>query len=270
MADEPALLIERDDHIVTLTLNRPEKRNAFNAEMLCRLWDAYQMIDGDDGVRAVIMTGADGNFSAGADLDRLVSALMKGEEPETEFEARVVEDYSILMKGFLKDHKLTKPLIGAVEGYCYAGGMEVLMSMDVRVAGENAQIALSEVKRGLFPMGGTTVRLPRQIAWTHAMEMMLVGEPVSGTRAAEMGLVGHAVQDGTALDRAQELAEKIVANGPLAAQGIKESAVHADGLAEAEAFIREFEIGMTVMSSEDAREGPKAFLQKRPAEFKGR
>jgi enoyl-CoA hydratase len=270
MADQPALLVERDDHVVTLTLNRPDKRNAFNAELLCRLYDAYQEIDADPDVRAVVMTGAGGNFSGGADLDRLVGALMRGEEPATEFEARVRDDYSILMKGFLKEYRLTKPLVAAVEGSCYAGGFEILMSADARVAGENAQIALSEVKRGLFPMAGTSVRLPRQIAWTHAMELMLTGDPVSGRRAAEIGLVGHVVPDGTALDKAREIAAAIAVNGPLAVKAVKESAWAADGLPEAEAFTREFEIGMVVMASEDAREGPRAFLEKRPAEFKGR
>jgi len=269
MADEPALLIERDGHVVTLTLNRPAKRNAFNAELLCRLYDAYQEIDADPEVRAVVMTGAAGCFSGGADLDRLVSALMKGEPPETEWEARVLEDYSILMKGFLKDYRLTKPLVGAIEGYCYAGGFEIMMSMDVRVAAQGAQIALSEVCRGLFPMAGTSVRLPRQIAWTHAMELMLTGAPIDGHRAAEIGLVGHVVPDGAALAKAQELAGLIAANGPLAAQGIKEAAWSADGLPETEAFTREFEIGMAVMASKDAREGPKAFLEKRPAHFTG-
>lgn len=269
MADEPPLLVERDGHVVTLTLNRPAKRNAFNAEMLCRLFDAYQEIDDDADVRAVVLTGADGNFSAGADLDRLVSALMKGEPPETEWEERVRDDYSILMKGFLKEYKLTKPLIAAVEGYCYAGGTEILMSTDLRVAGRGAQIAISEVKRGLFPMAGTTVRLPRQIAWTHAAELLLIGDPISGARAEEIGLVGYCVEDGAALDKARELAAKVAENGPLASKAIKESMVVSDALPEAEAFEKEFELGMTVMSSEDAREGPKAFLEKRPAEFKG-
>lgn len=269
-ADEPALLVERDGHVITLTLNRPDKRNAFNAELLCRLYDAYLDIDADAQVRAVVMTGAGGNFSGGADLDRLVGALMRGEEPATEFEARVRDDYSILMKGFLKEYRLTKPLIGAIEGSCYAGGFEIMMSMDVRVAAESAQIALSEVKRGLFPMAGTSIRLPRQIAWTHAMELMLTGDPVSGRRAAEIGLVGHVVPDGTALDKAREIAAAIAANGPIAAQAIKESALAADGLPEGDAFAREFEIGMVVMASEDAREGPRAFLEKRPARFTGK
>lgn len=267
---EPAVLVERDGHIVTITLNRPDKRNAFNAEVLCRLCDAWDLIDGDDDVRVAVLTGAGGNFSAGADLDRLVGAMLSGKPTENEFEERIKNDFSLIFKGFLKEHRLTKPLVAAVEGYCYAGGMEILMSCDLRVAADSASIALSEVQRGLFPMAGTTVRLPRQISYTLAMEVMLLGEPLTAERAREIGLIGHVVPEGQALAKARELAERLAANGPLAVKGIKASVLASECLPEAEAFKQEMEIGMAVMSSEDAREGPKAFLEKRPAEFKGR
>ncbi len=267
---EPAVLVERDGHVVTVTLNRPEKRNAFNPEMLCLLCDAWDLIDADPDVRVAILTGAGGDFSAGADLDRLVGMMVNGEPPENEFEARIQEDYSLIYKGFLKEHRLAKPLVAAVEGYCYAGGTEILQATDIRVAGEGAQLAISEVQRGLFPMGGSTVRLPRQIGWTNAMELLLVGDPISGARAAEIGLVGRAVPDGTALAAAVALAERIAANGPLAVQAIKAAIVESDALSEAVAFGREMELGIGVMSSRDAREGPKAFLEKRPPQFEGR
>ena len=266
---EPAVLVDRDGHIVTITLNRPDKRNAFNAEMLCRLCDAWDLIDGDDDIRVAILTGAGGDFSAGADLDRLVGAMMSGKPAQDEFEERIRTDFSLIFKGFLKEYRTRKPLVAAVEGYCYAGGLEILQATDIRVAAEGAKIGLTEVQRGLFPMGGTTVRLTRQIPWTKAMEIMLLGEPISGTEAERLGLIGHAVPDGTALIRARELAERLAANGPLAVQGIKAAALAADALPEAEAYAKEMEIGMGVMSSNDAREGPKAFLEKRPANFTG-
>ena len=266
---EPAVLVERDGHVVTITLNRPAKRNAFNAEVLCRLCDAWDMVDAEPDVRVAIMTGAGGNFSAGADLDRLVGALISGKPAEDEFEERIRQDFTLIYKGFLKEHRVAKPIIAAVEGYCYAGGMEILQAFDVRVAAESAQLAISEVQRGLFPMSASTIRLQRQIPYTVAMEMLLTGEPMSAARAYEVGLVGHVVPDGKALERARAIADRIAANGPLAVRNIKASVLAAEALPEAEAFAREQELGMEVMSSNDAREGPKAFLEKRAPDFTG-
>lgn len=267
---EPAVLVERDGHVVTVTLNRPDKRNAFNAEVLCRLCDAWDGIDADDDVRVAILTGADGNFSAGADLDRLVSAMVRGLPPETEYEERIRDDFTLIFKGFLKAHTLTKPLVAAVEGYCHAGGMEILQSCDVRVAGESSSLALTEVCRGLFPMAGSTVRLRRQISYVDAMEILLVGSPVTGRDAERMRLVNYAVADGTALLRARELADAIAANGPVAVKAVKQAVVETEFMPEAEAFEREMAIGLPVFGTEDAKEGPKAFLEKRPANFTGR
>jgi len=266
---DPAVLVERDGPVVTLTLNRPDKKNAFNCEMLCRLCDAWDMIDADDAVRVAILTGAGGNFSAGADLDRLVGALLAGEPAEDEFEERIRSDFSLIYKGFLKEHRTATPIIAAVEGYCYAGGIEILQAFDVRVAAEGARIAVSEVQRGLFPMSASTVRLPRQIPWTVAMEMLITGEPITGRRAYDVGLVGHVVPDGTALARAREIADRIARNGPLAVRNIKASVLAADALPEADAYARELELGMQVMDSKDAREGPRAFLEKREPNYTG-
>lgn len=267
---DPAVLVDRDGPIVTITLNRPDKRNAFNAEVLCRLCDAWDLIDGEDDVRVAILTGAGGDFSAGADLDRLVGAMLSGKPAENEYEERIRQDASLIFKGFLKEYRTKKPLIAAVEGYCYAGGLEILQACDIRVAAEGAKIGLTEVQRGLFPMAGSTVRLPRQIAFTKAMELLLLGDPITGAEAERLGLVGQVVPDGQAVTRARELAERIAANGPLAVQGIKAAVWAAEELPEAEAFALEVGIGMTVMASEDAREGPRAFLEKRPANFTGR
>jgi len=265
----PAVLVERDGHVVTLTLNRPEKRNAFNCEMLCRLADAWDMIDADPEVRVAILTGAGGDFSAGADLDRLVGALLAGKPAEDEFEERIRNDFSLIYKGFLKEHRVATPLIAAVEGYCYAGGMEILQALDLRVAAEGAKFGLTEVQRSLFPMAGSTVRLPRQIPWTVAMEMLITGDPITAQRAYEVGLVGHVVADGTAIDRARELADRIARNGPLAVTAIKASVWEAECIPEAKAFERELELGMGVMASNDAKEGPRAFVEKREPNFTG-
>lgn len=267
---ESALLKEREGHLLILTLNRPEKKNAFNPEILCKLCDAYDEIDQDDDIRAAILTGAGGNFSSGADLDELVTRSLKGEPAANEFEQRCRDQPAIFMNGFLKDRYPTKPLIAAVEGACYAGGTEILQGIDIRIAGESAKIAISEVKRGLFPMAGSTVRLRRQIAFTHAAELLLVGEPLTAAKALEIGLIGHVVPDGTALEKAREIGQKICENGPLAVKNIKRSIIETEFLPEAEAYKREMQLGMEVMGSKDAQEGPRAFLEKRKPAYTGK
>ncbi len=139
----------------------------------------------------------------------------------------------------------------------------------MRVGAEGARIAVSEVQRSLFPMGGSTVRLSRQIPWTVAMEMLITGDPITGRRAYDVGLVGHVVPDGTALAKAREIADRIARNGPLAVRNIKASVLAADAQPEADAFAREVELGMEVMGSQDAREGPRAFLEKREPNYTG-
>jgi len=264
------LLVERDGYVVTLVMNRPEVKNALNPEMLCRMADAWDLIDSDSDIRVAILTGADGAFCAGADLDQLVSRSIKGLPPENEFEERIRQDYNVIFKGLLRNYQLKKPLIAAIEGACIAGGTEVLQATDIRVAGESATFGISEVRWGLFPMGGSTVRLRRQIPYTNAMEILLTGDHFPATEALRVGLIGRVVADGQALAVAREIAARIAANGPLAVQAVKRSVQETEGLPEAQALEIERQIGQAVFMSEDAREGPKAFKEKRTPEFKGR
>jgi enoyl-CoA hydratase len=266
---EPAVLYEVDGYVATVTFNRPEARNAVNPEVIVRLADAWDAIDSDDNVRVAIVTGVGGHFCAGADLDKLVAKLMRGGEPADEYEARLQQDYIVIYKGFLRHHRLQKPLIAAIEGFCLAGGTELLQSCDIRVAGESAELGITEAKWGLFPMAGSTVRLKRQIPYTKAMEMLLTAGRYSAREALEFGLIGNVVPDGQALAKARELADQVAENGPLAVRKIKQSVVETGWLPEEQALERELEIGMEVMMSNDSREGPKAFKEKRKPNFTG-
>jgi len=267
---QPALLVEADDHVLVVTINRPEKRNAVNAEVLCGLSDAWHRLDEDDELRVAILTGAGGNFCAGMDLS-VINKLVSGKPPEDEFEERLKQDANIIFDGWLKTYRPTKPVIAAVEGFALAGGTEILQGTDIRVAAESATFGVTEVQRALFPMAGSTVRLPRQIPYTVALEMLLTGESYSAADCRGFGLIGHVVPDGQALAKAREIADRIARNGPLAVRAILKAVRETAGLPERQAFDeKEMAIGIPVFSSEDAKEGPRAFLEKRPAVFKGR
>ena len=265
MSEQPHLLLERDGYILTLTMNRPEARNALSSEMVVRLADAWEEINDDPEIRVAILTGAGGHFSAGADLKQ-----MAGGYGDDEWSARSKADPELPWKALLRTTRVKKPLVAAVEGYAVAGGTEILQSTDIRIAGESAQFGLAEVRRGLFPIGGSTVRLRRQIAYTHAAEILLTGGLVPAQRALEMGLIGRVVSDGQALAEAKKVAEAIAENGPLSVMAIKRSLQETEGLPEAEALKIELEIGLPIFGTEDAREGPKAFAEKRKPNFKGR
>lgn len=264
---EPLVLVEAEGAILVVTLNRPEKRNATNAEVLCRLYDAWQRLDGDPSLRVGVLTGRGSTFCAGMDLAE-IGRLREG-AADNEWIVRLREEPRVILGAWLKTFRPSKPIILAAEGYARAGGTEILQGTDIRVAGESAVFGVTEVQRGLFPMAGSAVRLRRQIGYAVAAEMLLTGEDIGAQRAHELGLVNHVVPDGQALTYARAIAERIAANGPLAVAAILRTLRETESLPEAEAFAIESRLGMEVMASNDAAEGPRAFLEKRPPHFTG-
>jgi len=265
--EEPHAIFEHEGHVATVTLNRPAKRNALSSEMLVRMYDAWVEVDTNPDIRVLIVTGAGGNFCSGADLKAMAGGY--GDAP-TEWSERISADGDLHWKALLRHFIPNKPIIAAVEGYAVAGGTEILQAMDIRVAGESATFGVAEVRRGLFPLGGSTVRLSRQIPYTIAADLLLTGRFVPAAEAKEIGLIGYVVPDGQALAKAHEIADTIAANGPLAVQAVLKSMRATRELPESEGLALELEYGWPVFASEDAKEGPTAFAEKRAANFTGR
>jgi enoyl-CoA hydratase len=261
----PDALVEKDGHILTVTMNRPQRKNAMTLAMFARMADAWRMASEDDDVRVCILTGAGGDFSAGMDLRAMAGDVDASDDLDVN--ARMKSDPTFIYDGLLKTYRPTKPVIAAVEGYALAGGTEILQGTDIRVAGESAVFAVAEAKRSLYPMGGSAVRLARQIPYTVAADILLTGRNIPAPEAKEIGLIGHVVPDGQALAKARELAELIAANGPLAVEAILKTLHETIGMSEPEAWAFEAPIGQAVFASNDAKEGPRAFAEKRPAKF---
>ncbi len=258
------LSFDRVGAVAVVTMNRPEAKNALSLPMLVGMADAWEEIDGDDSIRCAVLTGAGGSFCSGMDLKS-----MSGPEAEP-YKHRLEADPDLHWKALLRQYSLGKPLIAAVEGWAVAGGTEILQATDIRVAGESARFGLFEARRGLFPLGGSTVRLRRQVPFTVAMDMLLTAREVSAEEALAIGLIGKVVPDGTALEAALSTAEAVCANAPLSVEAIKRSVRETESMPEEEALRVELEIGMPIFATQDAAEGQRAFAEKRPPRFERR
>jgi enoyl-CoA hydratase len=242
---------ERIGNTLLITIDRPQARNAVNAAVAAGLAAALDELENDPTLRAGVLTGAENTFSAGMDL----KAALKGESPE------------IPGRGFggLTEAELSKPLIAAVEGFAMGGGFELALGCDLIVAGEDSRFGLPEVKRGLIAAGGGVIRLPKRIPHHLAMEFLLTGEPVTGRRAGELGLVNRVTPNGDAAAVALQLAEKLAENAPLALAAVKKIVRGS----EAEAFAVQREETKKLMQSADVREGMTAFAERRAPKWTG-
>jgi enoyl-CoA hydratase len=307
-----------DDHIVLITIDRPEAKNSADMEHFKQLREAWERFGADDDSWVAIITGVGDAFFTGADLKRYIPEITKlqgqiADGGVTELDGYRLDDGT---RAVLRNVELWKPIVAAVNGFCTAGGMEMLGGVDIRIACPEAKFAVMEPKRGLFAGGGTTVRLPRQIPWPQAMEFLLCADLIPAQRAFEMGLLNAVVPREQLLDTAYEFARRMTANAPLAVQATKQSAIQGlysdelqitrirqavkslrdvvetvkpddpgssrfaltvvadvlDGLAKElrTAFEHESRISSRIFQTEDAKEGPRAFAEKRPPNWQAK
>ena len=261
-----------DDHVVRITIDRPEARNSLDMDHFKELRMAWERFGEDDDAYVAVITGVGPDFCVGADLKTYIPQITRlsaslQETGVTEIDGYRLDDGT---KAVLRNTKLYKPIVAAVNGTCVAGGMEMLGGCDLRVAADTATFGVMEPKRGLFAGGGTTVRLPRQVPFPAAMELLLCADQVSARRAYEMGLLNEVCAPDKVMDRALEYARRITANGPFAVRKTKESVLTGLAVDMKEAYRIESALSSEVFSSEDAVEGPKAFAEKRPPVWKNR
>jgi enoyl-CoA hydratase len=252
---QPVLLTETRGGVLVIELNRPHARHAFNRALSAALSDTLDRLDADPSLSAGVLTGAGGTFSSGADL----KAILRGDRPHTEKRGGF---------GIMK-RPPDKPLIAAVEGYAVAGGFELALSADLIVAARDAKFGLPEVKRGLVAVGGALFRLPRRIPYHVAMEMALTGDLVGAERLFELGLVNRVVAPGETLSAALSLAAAIAENGPLALRATKQIVFHASGWSDEAGWVEQRAFAEPALRSEDAKEGPRAFAEKRKPVWRG-
>ncbi len=259
MDQEGRVSTERVGNILLIGLDRVAKRNAFDRAMLGALGLAYAELERDDQLRCGVLFAHGDHFTAGLELTQFASSLGQLDYPD-----------GALDPLGLQSPRLTKPMIIAVQGICLTIGIELLLATDIRVAASNARFAQIEIKRGLFPFGGATIRLPREIGWGNAMRYLLTGDEFSAAEALRLGLVQEVVQPGQQLTRAIELAQTVAVQAPLGVQATLKSAHLAIAEGE-EAAVQQFQPDLgTIMQSEDIQEGLRSFIERRQARFQGR
>jgi enoyl-CoA hydratase/carnithine racemase len=259
------ILFEVRDQIAFVTFNRPESMNAINRQMTRELVEACRQIEEDSGIRLAIFTGAgDRAFSAGMDLKERAETGFSPIERRNQKLTQTVHTQSRAIG------VMTKPTIAAIKGYCVGGGLEMALACDLRVAAEDAKLGLTEVRRGLIPGAGGTQRLTRAVGITKALEMCLTGDTVSGSEAQKLGLVNIAVPASEVLQAAEDLAGRILKGAPMSVAFIKEAIKKGIELPLEEGLRLEADLSALIGITEDSKEGPRAFAEKRAPVWKGR
>lgn len=257
-----SLIFEIQDRVAEITINRPEVMNAMDPDTYRELSEAWIRVRDDPDIWAAIITGAgDKSFTAGADLRTMGRG--SGAGPSQFWQT---QSQQLLNRGL----EVWKPIVAAINGYCLGGGMTLLLATDIRIAAEHATFALAEVKRAILPANGGTQRTLRQLPYPVAMELLLTGDPIDAATAARIGLINHVVPQDKLLDSARETAAKICRNGPLAVRAIKELAVRSQYMHLEDGLRLEAAVSRVLLSTDDAKEGPRAFVEKRPPVYTGR
>jgi enoyl-CoA hydratase len=263
--EHQTIIYEVKDHVAWVTFNRPESMNAMNRQMTGELIEACREVEEDVNVRLAIFTGTgEKAFSAGMDLK---------ERAETVFSPIERRQQKLTNKIYTQARAvaaITKPTIAAIRGYCVGGGLEFALACDLRVAADDAKLGLTEVRRGIIPGAGGTQRLTRAVGITKAMEMCLTGDTVSGLEAKALGLVNHSVPSAEVLKAAEELANRVLKGAPISVAFIKEAIKKGVELPLEEGLRLEADLSALIGSTEDAKEGPRAFAEKRAPVWKGR
>ena len=258
MAQEGRVTTERQRHVLLIGLDRVAKRNAFDKAMLNALALAYAELEHDDELRCGVLFAHGDHFTGGLELTQFASSLGHFEYPEGAIDPVGIQG-----------PRLTKPMISAVQGICLTIGIELMLATDIRIAASNTRFAQIEIKRGLFPFGGATIRLPREIGWGNAMRYLLTGDEFGADEALRIGLVQEVVEPGQQVTRATELAQVVSAQAPLGVRATLRSARLAIAQGE-EAAIRQFLPDLQeIMQSADIKEGVQSFIERRQANFKG-
>jgi enoyl-CoA hydratase len=259
--------IEKEGNILIVTLNRSEVKNALTSQVLIGMYRAWRLLDNDDDLYCAILTGKGDTFCAGMDL----KTGPRPDEDAAEIQRLMQDVPNLHWQALLRENRPSKPIILAVEGYALAGGTEILQGTDMRIGAEDAKFGVTEVVRGLYPLGASAVRLRRQIPYCLAAEVLLLGRHVSAREALNWGLINRVVPKGKALEEALKMAHQLCENAPLSIRAITRTLREIDeSVPEAEALERQDQIGWPVWATEDSKEGMRAFAEKRKPVYRNR